>query len=134
MLFRSDGHLRGGIPERDLDALADYWRILPGVRSSLFSQVVAEPVSLPKEMHAAYGETHFATPDFVAEWPGQFAIITAYATSGEKWSEEENRKADIALETALRAKSPQIHRVTGYSPTNLHAEPGWAVPLSVNGG
>ena len=129
-----DGHLRGGIPERDLDALADYWRILPGVRSSLFSQVVAEPVSLPKEMHAAYGETHFATPDFVAEWPGQFAIITAYATSGEKWSEEENRKADIALETALRAKSPQIHRVTGYSPTNLHAEPGWAVPLSVNGG
>jgi hypothetical protein len=24
-----EGHLRGGIPERDLDALADYWRVLP---------------------------------------------------------------------------------------------------------
>ena len=31
-----DGHLRGGIPERDLDALADYWQVLPGVRAGLF--------------------------------------------------------------------------------------------------
>ena len=31
-----DGHLRGGIPERDLDALGDYWKVLPGVRAALF--------------------------------------------------------------------------------------------------
>jgi type I restriction enzyme M protein len=31
-----DGHLRGGIPERDLDALPDYWRVLPSVRAELF--------------------------------------------------------------------------------------------------
>ncbi|ANE55298.1 class I SAM-dependent DNA methyltransferase [Methylomonas sp. DH-1] len=31
-----DGHLNGGIPERDLDALADYWQVLPGVRATLF--------------------------------------------------------------------------------------------------
>ena len=31
-----DGHLRGGIPERDLDALADYWQVIPAVRSTLF--------------------------------------------------------------------------------------------------
>jgi type I restriction enzyme M protein len=31
-----DGHLRGGIPERDLDALGDYWQVLPGVRAALF--------------------------------------------------------------------------------------------------
>lgn len=31
-----DAHLRGGIPERDLDALADYWAVLPGVRTTLF--------------------------------------------------------------------------------------------------
>jgi len=29
-------HLAGGIPERDLDALADYWQVLPGVRAALF--------------------------------------------------------------------------------------------------
>ena len=36
-----DGHLRGGIPTRDLDAadspLAAYWQLLPGVRAALFA-------------------------------------------------------------------------------------------------
>src|SRR5580700_6174068 len=31
-----DGHLRGGIPERDLDALGAYWRIMPALRATLF--------------------------------------------------------------------------------------------------
>ncbi|HEY0874975.1 MAG TPA: N-6 DNA methylase [Vicinamibacterales bacterium] len=31
-----EGHLRGGIPERDLDALGAYWAVLPGVREALF--------------------------------------------------------------------------------------------------
>jgi len=31
-----DGHLRGGIPERDLDALGTYWKVLPSVRDVLF--------------------------------------------------------------------------------------------------
>ena len=30
-----DGHLRGGIPERDLDALGAYWKVLPSVRGVL---------------------------------------------------------------------------------------------------
>ena len=31
-----DGHLRGGIPERDVDALEAYWQVFPSVRSLLF--------------------------------------------------------------------------------------------------
>lgn len=31
-----DGHMRGGIPECDLDALNTYWEVLPGLRSFLF--------------------------------------------------------------------------------------------------
>lgn len=31
-----DGHLRGGIPGRDVDALAAYWQMLPAVRATLF--------------------------------------------------------------------------------------------------
>jgi type I restriction enzyme M protein len=31
-----DGHLRGGIPHRDIDALDRYWQVLPGVRPLLF--------------------------------------------------------------------------------------------------
>ena len=31
-----DAHLRGGIPDRDLDALDRYWQVFPGVRAALF--------------------------------------------------------------------------------------------------
>lgn len=31
-----NGHLHGGIPERDLDELAPYWQVIPGVRAALF--------------------------------------------------------------------------------------------------
>ncbi|HAR41273.1 MAG TPA: type I restriction endonuclease subunit M [Bdellovibrionales bacterium] len=31
-----DGHLRGGIPNRDLDALGAFWDVLPGARAALF--------------------------------------------------------------------------------------------------
>jgi type I restriction enzyme M protein len=33
-----DGHLRGGIPERDLDALQWYWEVMPGLRTELFKK------------------------------------------------------------------------------------------------
>ncbi len=32
-----DAHLNGGIPERDVEALADYWDVLPAVRTALFA-------------------------------------------------------------------------------------------------
>lgn len=31
-----DGHLRGGIPDHDLEVLGNYWQVLPGVRGILF--------------------------------------------------------------------------------------------------
>ncbi|MCK0101966.1 type I restriction-modification system subunit M [Pseudohalocynthiibacter sp. F2068] len=31
-----NGHLRGGIPERDIDGLSDYWDVVPSVRAELF--------------------------------------------------------------------------------------------------
>jgi type I restriction enzyme M protein len=35
-----DGHLRGGIPERDIDALDRYWQIMPDLRATLFKKSV----------------------------------------------------------------------------------------------
>ncbi len=32
-----EGHLRGGIPERDIDALGRYWAVCPGLRATLFA-------------------------------------------------------------------------------------------------
>jgi type I restriction enzyme M protein len=31
-----EAHLKGGIPVRDVDALSDFWRVLPAVRATLF--------------------------------------------------------------------------------------------------
>ena len=33
-----DAHLRGGIPNRDLDALDRYWQVFPGVRAAVFKK------------------------------------------------------------------------------------------------
>ncbi|MEK0445336.1 MAG: hypothetical protein RLZZ399_657 [Verrucomicrobiota bacterium] len=33
-----DGHLFGGIPTRDIDALSAYWQVLPNVRAALFEE------------------------------------------------------------------------------------------------
>jgi type I restriction enzyme M protein len=33
-----DAHLRGGIPERDIDALSRYWQVIPAVRAALFKK------------------------------------------------------------------------------------------------
>lgn len=34
-----EGHLRGGIPNRDLDALHAYWEVIPSVRAALFEDL-----------------------------------------------------------------------------------------------
>ena len=81
------------------------------------------------EMPAIYFETHFESTWDLGTAPDEFAIITAYATTGEQWPEEMNRDADRRLEIELRKIAPWVHRITGYSPTTGHREPGWAVAL-----
>jgi type I restriction enzyme M protein len=92
--------------------------------------LVTDKVTLPAGMHPAYAETHFCSPQPLTDVPAEFAIITGYATTGETWTDEQNAAADVALEKVLREKSPWIHRLTGYCPHKLHAEPGWAVTVS----
>ena len=31
-----EGHLKGGIPDRDINGLEQYWKVFPGVRQALF--------------------------------------------------------------------------------------------------
>ena len=77
---------------------------------------------------AFYKDTHFTA----AEWPdtpNHFAIITAYATTGEEWTDKENKVADRRLKSTLHPKSDWLTRITGYSPTSGHSEPGWAAAI-----
>jgi type I restriction enzyme M protein len=58
-----DGHLRGGIPMRDLDALAAYWQILPNVRAALFQPLRPDfyQLSIPNSQlkQAIFGHAEF---------------------------------------------------------------------------
>ncbi len=61
-----DGHLRGGIPERDLDALSDYWKVIPGVRNTLFESAGRAGYAQLKHPIAEVKATIFAHPEFTA--------------------------------------------------------------------
>ena len=78
-------------------------------------------------LHPSYFETCFLQDAPFSDWPEQFAIITAYATTGETWTAEQNESADRALEAELRKTGQWLRRLTGYSPNSGHAEPGWAM-------
>jgi type I restriction enzyme M protein len=61
-----EAHLKGGIPDRDLDALAAYWQMLPGVRAQLFdsagrpgySRLLVEPAQVKATI---FGHPEFTT-------------------------------------------------------------------------
>jgi type I restriction enzyme M protein len=58
------GHLRGGIPERDIDAFDSYWQIMPALRAALF-----KPASHPGYFELVSREVKpviFAHPQFTA--------------------------------------------------------------------
>ena len=86
-------------------------------------------MSNPADIHPAYFRTYFRADAPISDWPSVFAIITAYATTGETWTAEENEMADRALEGELRKTGRWMQRLTGYSPTTGHAEAGWAAEI-----
>lgn len=77
-----------------------------------------------------YFETCFKVEGVIPEWPKEFVIITAFATTGKQWTEEMNTSADRELRSELASADHLIGRVTGYSPETLHAEPGWAAGMA----
>ena len=81
------------------------------------------------EMPVAYFETRFSRESVWDDWPSEFAILTAWATTGELWTDERNQMADKVLVTELLLLSNWVRRLTGYSQATGHAEPGWAVQL-----
>ncbi len=64
-VLRVGGHLLGGIPNRDIDALADYWKICPDLRAALFQPLRAGYSALATP-HSALKETIHGHPQFAA--------------------------------------------------------------------
>lgn len=75
-----------------------------------------------------YKETHFSANSW-QNAPAEFAIITAYATTGETWTDEENVDANRRLQNTLMKLNVWMTPITGYSPSSGHCEPGWAVAI-----
>jgi hypothetical protein len=83
-------------------------------------------------MSPAYFETHFQLEGSDGNWPSEFAIVTAYNTTGEIWSSDRNSAAETDLTAEVAAMGVWRRRITGYSPSTSHAEPGWAIELSLD--
>lgn len=75
-----DAHLRGGIPERDLDALGEYWKIMPGVRSALFESL-RPGYSALRIPQAEIKPTIFAHPEFTAFTTQARKLFTQWQTA-----------------------------------------------------
>jgi type I restriction enzyme M protein len=61
-----DAHLRGGIPNRDIDAFASYWQVLPNVRAALFEKANRPGYSQLRIKPAETKATIFGHAEFTA--------------------------------------------------------------------
>lgn len=61
-----EAHLKGGIPNADIDGLAAYWQVFPTVRRELFAAADRPGYSQPKVDASQIKATIFAHPEFTA--------------------------------------------------------------------
>jgi type I restriction enzyme M protein len=61
-----EAHLRGGIPDRDLDALAAYWQVFPAVRAALFAPADRPGYSALRVPSGEIKATILGHPEFAA--------------------------------------------------------------------
>jgi type I restriction enzyme M protein len=76
-----DGHLRGGIPERDLDALGNYWKIMPGLRAALFGKSTRPGYAALKLPIAEVKPAIFGHPEFTAFTTKAKKLFTQWQTA-----------------------------------------------------
>ena len=76
-----DAHLRGGIPERDLDALGHYWKIMPGLRAALFGTSTRSGYAALKLPIAEVKPAIFAHPEFTAFTTKARKLFTKWQTA-----------------------------------------------------
>lgn len=79
-----EGHLKGGIPQFDIDELQSYWKVCPGLRATLFRPLRSEHVALAVDK-AAIKTTIFEHPEFVA-------FITAMNAHFAAWRDDSAKK------------------------------------------
>jgi type I restriction enzyme M protein len=109
-----DGHLRGGIPGRDLDALERYWKVFPGVREALFKKarrpgyaelkVTAADIKTTIFGHAEFTTWSTQTKRLFAKWRAESALRLRAIAKGDKPKVLIDALAEELLATFQKAK------------------------------
>jgi hypothetical protein len=81
------------------------------------------------DLYPEYFETHFrcGNNDFASI--REFAIITAYATTGEQWPEERNKDANEKLHQELKIQGCLLGTIIGFSHETDHEESSWVAEM-----
>jgi type I restriction enzyme M protein len=104
-----DAHLRGGIPERDIDGLAAYWKALPGVRGALFAPADRPGYSRMRVQAPQVKPTIFGHPEFAAfnaqvlrafeQWKASATPLLTGIKKGDRPSALVERLSESLLDT-----------------------------------
>ena len=92
-----DGHLRGGIPDRDVDALEPYWKVFPGVRAALFGKADRPGYAQLKVAIGDVKKTIFDHPEF-----------TAWSTQTKKCFAKWRAEAEPRLTALKKGDKPKV--------------------------
>ncbi|MBP6864851.1 MAG: SAM-dependent DNA methyltransferase [Candidatus Didemnitutus sp.] len=80
-------HLRGGIPNADLDALDRYWKVLPSVRTALFEGRALSPKA---PSNATYSQLRIPTSDLKSAILSQPEFTAFTATAKKRFTKWRN--------------------------------------------
>jgi hypothetical protein len=81
-----------------------------------------------RTMNPAYRSALFlVSPEEVDRLPASFAVVTACNPGGQPLTPEENRQREEALRQVLAASPFRFFPITGCSPDQSHAEPGFGI-------
>jgi type I restriction enzyme M protein len=108
-----DAHLRGGIPNRDIDDLDRYWQVFPAVRSTLFRRAdrpgysqLKVPIGDVKAAifhHTEFTAFHQSVIDLMAKWEQANTRLLKGIAVGGKPKELIERLSENLLETFKKA-------------------------------
>jgi type I restriction enzyme M protein len=109
-----DGHLRGGTPDRDLDALEPYWKVFPGVRTALFAtgnrpgysqlRVAAVDIKTTIFGHAEFTAWSTQTKKCFTRWRAEAAPRLTALKKGDKPKALIDELSEQLLATFQKAK------------------------------
>lgn len=89
-----EAHLKGGVPNRDIDLLAEFWDVMPGIRATLFGPNprpgYSDPMVEPEQVrttirnHPEFGAFRDRVHIILDDWAGQNAPLMAGIEVGDK--------------------------------------------------